>query len=96
MSDDHRILQTPKSRLDRQGGMRILSFTPPSHSRLRSSKVHLPSAKPKRASSFNMINSEIPVDYRQYLRPTGQSAYLYAEKQIQLQPTFEYSLGYFP
>jgi hypothetical protein len=39
--------------------------------------------------------TELPVDYRQYLRHTDQGVYLYGEKQYP-QTTLEHSLGYFP
>ena len=46
-------------------------------------------------SSFTMTDTELPVDYRQYLRHTDQGAYLYGEEQRQ-QSTLEHSLGYLP
>jgi hypothetical protein len=83
--DDVRALQTAKSKWNRRDVVRIHSLTPPSYCRTRVNQIP---AVTKRANSFH---SEIPVDYRQYLRATGQSAHLYAE-----QTTLESSLGYLP
>jgi len=61
-------------------------------------KIHpqpLSSSNTKRAASFNITDTELPIDYRQYLRHTDQGAYLYGEGNRQ-QPTLEHSLGYFP
>jgi len=53
------------------------------------------SSKPKRVASFTVADTQLPVDYRQYLRHTDQGVYLYGEEQRR-QTTFEHSLGYFP
>jgi hypothetical protein len=51
--------------------------------------------KSKQIPSFTITDTELPVDYRQYLRHTDQGAYLYGEEQRQ-QSTLEHSLGYLP
>jgi hypothetical protein len=81
INDDHRVHHVQKSMEDMINSIKVNPF--PSTS------------KPKRIASFTNIDTESPVDYRQYLRHTDQGAYLYGEEQRQ-QTTLEHSLGYFP
>ena len=53
--------------------------------------------KPKRVASFTIADTELPIDYRQYLRHTDQGVHLYGgEQQQQQSATLEHSLGYYP
>ena len=89
------------------GGVKVLPENPPNptnnaHLPLRTSSTS--SNKPRRVSSFTIADTELPVDYRQYLRHTDQGDFLYGEEQQrqqklqfqQEQSTFEHTLGYFP
>lgn len=97
VSDEYRILRTPKSRLEKREGTRMVSYAPSSHyGRMDSSKVQMVISKPKRAHSLNILHTEVPMNYRRYLRPTGHAAYLYADQVYSTPPTLECSLGYFP
>lgn len=84
-------MEPSKLKVERKTPMKI-NPSSPYYRQQRSHKVQMFIAKPKRIHSFHLANSEIPSDYRQYLRPTGKSAYLYHCAQ----PTLETSLGYFP
>ena len=80
------------------GGIKVLPFSPPiAQPNQRASKPSV-ATKPKRVPSFTISDTELPVDYRQYLRHTDQGDYLYGEEQHrqQQQSTLEHSLGYFP
>ncbi|CAF0987273.1 unnamed protein product [Rotaria sp. Silwood1] len=99
--DDHRVPHILKSIEDVKTGNKVYPFTSNSHLHQHSCKSNRSSSssKPKRVASFTVGDTELPVDYRQYLRHTDQGAYLYGEEQRQqqqLQTTLEHSLGYFP
>ncbi|CAF0761566.1 unnamed protein product [Adineta steineri] len=114
MDDDHHIpsCQIPRVIYQSQqikpipaamGGIKVLPFTPttsyPSQ-RLLKSSCSSSSVKPRRVASFTVADTELPVDYRQYLRHTDQGVHLYGEEQQRQQQqqsaTLEHSLGYFP
>jgi hypothetical protein len=65
---------------------------PSSRQHLLKSDIYL---KPTRVASVTIADTELPVDYRQYLRHTDQGTYLYGEEQSQ-QTSLEHTLGYFP
>ncbi|UJR14079.1 hypothetical protein I4U23_001075 [Adineta vaga] len=83
--DDHRVPHIFKSQDEQQHcGKSTLSPT---------------SSKPKRVTSFPHVENELPIDYRQYLRHTDRSAYLYGEEQRHQKQqiiTLEHTLGYLP
>ena len=87
--DNHRISRPLTSIDDVLNGIKNHPLT---HSNLFKSNI---SSKPKRASSLNIIDTQLPVDYRQYLRHTDQGAYLYGKKQRQ-KSTVEHYLDYYP
>jgi hypothetical protein len=85
------------------GGIKVLPFNPPtSYPSQRPLKSSCSSsiAKPRRVASFTIADTELPIDYRQYLRHTDQGAHLYGEEKQrqhhQQSTTLEHSLGYFP
>ncbi|CAF4439075.1 unnamed protein product, partial [Adineta steineri] len=95
MDDDHHIpsCQIPRVIYQSQqikpipaamGGIKVLPFTPttsyPSQ-RLLKSSCSSSSVKPRRVASFTVADTELPVDYRQYLRHTDQGVHLYGEEQ---------------
>ncbi len=84
--DDHRASHVLKSIEDVLNGIKV-------HPVKRN--IPLSSSKTKRVTSFTVADTELPVDYRQYLRHTDQGVHLYGEQQRR-QTTFEHSLGYFP
>ncbi|CAF2556376.1 unnamed protein product [Rotaria sp. Silwood2] len=98
--DDHRVPYILKSIEDVKHGNKVYPFTSNSYLHQHPSKLNMSSSssKPKRVTSFTNGDTELPVDYRQYLRHTDQGAYLYGEeqRQQQQQTTLEHSLGYFP
>jgi hypothetical protein len=111
MDDDHRVpsCQIPRVILQSQqikpvaaamGGIKVLPFTPttsyPSQRLLKSSSSSTSSVKPRRVASFTIADTELPIDYRQYLRHTDQGVYLYGEEQQRQSTTLEHSLGYLP
>ncbi|CAF0939289.1 unnamed protein product [Adineta ricciae] len=120
MDDDHRVptCQIPRVVYQSQsvnkpvpaamGGIKVLPLSPVTSyptQRLLKSSCSSSLAKPRRVASFTIADTELPIDYRQYLRHTDQAAYLYGdEKQRQQQQqqqqqrliTLEHSLGYFP
>jgi hypothetical protein len=79
VDDDHRVPHVSKSVGEILNGI----------------KVHPQPLSSKRVTSFTITDTELPIDYRQYLRHTDQGAYLYGEGKRQ-QSTLEHSLGYFP
>lgn len=97
--------QQPKPAIAAMGGIKVLPFAPPPisysspHSHKTSSLV-----KQKRIESSTDADTELPIDYKQYLRHTHQGDFLYGEEQHrqherqqqQQQSTLEHSLGYFP
>ncbi|CAF0956353.1 unnamed protein product [Rotaria sordida] len=99
--DDHRVPYILKSIEDIKNGNKVYPFTSNSHLHQHPYKLNISSSssKPKRVASFTVGDTELPIDYRQYLRHTDQGAYLYGEEQRQRQQqqtTLEHSLGYFP
>jgi hypothetical protein len=111
LDDDHRV---PSCRLPRvilqsqqtkpvvaaMGGIKVLPSTSYPSQRPLKSSYSSSIKKPRRVASFTISDTELPIDYRQYLRHTDQGVYLYGEeqqrqKQQQL-TTLEHSLGYYP
>ncbi len=112
LDDDHRV---PSGRIPRvilqsqptkpvvataMGGIKVLPSTSyPSQCPLKS-PCSSSIAKPRRVASFTIADTELPIDYRQYLRHTDQGVYLYGEEQQRQQQqqssTLEHSLGYYP
>lgn len=80
--DDHRVPYVSKSVDEQQHVLR--------------SNISPPSSKPKRVTSFPNGETELPIDYRQYLRHTDQGAHLYGGEQRQQIQTLEHTLGYLP
>ncbi|CAF4301733.1 unnamed protein product, partial [Rotaria socialis] len=81
------------------GGIQVLPFAPPSsYSSQRPLKTSYSSssAKPRRVASFTISDTELPIDYRQYLRHTDKGAQLYGQEKQQSSETLEHSLGYLP
>lgn len=96
------------------GGIKVLPLAPPvsyasqrpvksSHS-ISSSSI-IAASKPRRVASFTIADTELPVNYRQYLRHTDQGVHLYGQEQehqtqqeqeLSTPGTLEHSLGYFP
>ncbi|CAF1438608.1 unnamed protein product [Adineta steineri] len=97
VDDDHQVPHVLKSIGDVMNDNKVHLLTQISHLHQHPSKsnVGLSSSKPKRFPSFHHANTELPIDYRQYLRHTDQGAYLYGEEQRQ-QSTLEHTLGYLP
>ena len=107
--DDHHVpsCRIPRVMLQSQqtkpvaaamGGIKVLPFIPPSYPSQRPFK-NSSSAKPRRVASFTLADTELPIDYRQYLRHTDQGVQLYGDEQHRQQQqstTLEHSLGYFP
>ena len=102
------IPQLTKPTIAAMGGIKVLPESPPNtnqhcHLPLRTTSTSS-SNKPRRVSSFTIADTELPVDYRQYLRHTDRGDFLYGEEQQrqqkqhiqQEQSTFEHTLGYFP
>ena len=101
MDDDHRVptCQIPRVVYQSQsvnkpvpaamGGIKVLPLSPVTSyptQRLLKSSCSSSSVKPRRVASFTIADTELPIDYRQYLRHTDQAAYLYGdEKQRQQQ-----------
>jgi hypothetical protein len=79
VNDDHRVPHVSKSIGEILNGI----------------KIHPQPSSTKRIPSFTVVDTELPIDYRHYLRQTDQGAYLYGEGKRQ-QTTLEHSLGYFP
>ncbi|CAF3711204.1 unnamed protein product [Rotaria socialis] len=96
--DDHRVPCILKSREDIINDTKVYPSTSNSNFHSLSSKFNISASKskPKRVASFSIGDTELPIDYRQYLRHTDQGAYLYGEEQRQQQQSLEHSLGYFP
>jgi hypothetical protein len=93
--------QSTKPLAAAMGGIKVLPFIPPtSYPSQRPLKSSCSSsiAKPRRVASFTIADTELPIDYRQFLRPTDQGVHLYGEEQHRQQQsaTLEHSLGYFP
>ncbi len=113
LDDDHRVpaCRIPRVILQSQptkpvvaaamGGIKVLPSNT-SYPSQRPFKLSCSSSisKPRRVASFTIADTELPIDYRQYLRHTDQGVYLYGEEQHrqQKQPstTLEHSLGYYP
>jgi hypothetical protein len=88
--DDHQVPHVIKSI---GNGLNDIQIHPFLHQHpLKSNRS---SSRPKRVASFTITDTELPVDYRQYLRHTDQGTHLYGEQKRQ-QTTLEHSLGYFP
>ncbi len=87
--DDHRVPHLRKSLREVRSNNKIHPLK---------SNISATSSTTKRVASFNIAKTELPIDYRQYLRHTDQGAYLYGEEQRQYeqQTTLEHSLGYLP
>ncbi|CAF0921107.1 unnamed protein product [Adineta ricciae] len=81
-ADDHRVPYVSKSADEQQHVMK--------------SNISPPPSKPKRVTSFPNGESELPIDYRQYLRHTDQGVHLYGGEQRQRTLTLEHTLGYLP
>lgn len=114
LDDDHRvpsnriprvILQSQPSKpiiaAAAMGGIKVLPSTSyPSQRPLKSSySSSSTTTKPRRVASFTIADTELPIDYRQYLRHTDQGVYLYGGEQQhrhQQSGTLEHSLGYYP
>ena len=115
IEDDHRVpsCRIPRVTLQSQstkpvaaataaamGGIRVLPSTSYPVERPLRSACTPSTAKPRRVASFTIADTELPIDYRQYLRHTDQGVYLYGEGQQQRQQqkltTLEHSLGYYP
>ncbi len=83
------------------GGVKVLpSASYPSQRPLKSA-CSSAITKPRRVASFCIADTELPTDYRQYLRHTDQGLYLYGDEQHRQQhhqklTTIEHSLGYYP
>ena len=117
MDDDHRVpsCRIPRVILQSQqskpmvhatstaltGGIKVLPSTSyPSQRPLKSASA-TSVAKPRRVASFTIADTELPIDYRQFLRHTDQGLQLYGEEQQRQQQqykltTLEHSLGYYP
>ncbi|CAF4158108.1 unnamed protein product [Rotaria magnacalcarata] len=82
------------------GGIKVLPFAPPSsyssQRPLKTSYSSASSAKPRRVASFTVADTELPIDYRQYLRHTDKGAQLYGQEKQEPSETLEHSLGYLP
>lgn len=116
IDDDHRVpaCRIPRVTLQSQltkptvctnaavtGGVRVLPSTSYPSDRPLKSACSTSATKPRRVASFTIADTELPIDYRQYLRHTDQAVYLYGEdqqgQQSQQKPTtLEHSLGYYP
>jgi hypothetical protein len=117
MDDDHRVpsCRIPRVILQSQqtkpvvsaasagvmGGIKVLPSTSYPSQRPLKSASSVSITKPRRVASFTIADTELPIDYRQFLRHTDQSIHLYGEEQHRQQhqqkpTTLEHSLGYYP
>ena len=114
-NDDHRVPSCQVPRVTFQyletkpvaaamGGIKVLPAVSAASQRTFKSS-YIPSSSssskaPKRVASFTIADTELPLDYRQFLRHTDQGVQLYGEEQQRQQQqqatTFEHSLGYLP
>lgn len=115
LDEDHRVPSTriPRVILQSQsskpnitaaamGGIKVLPSTSYPCQRPLKTPHSSSIVKPRRVASFTIADTELPIDYRQYLRHTDQAAHLYGEEQQrhhhhhQQTETLEHSLGYYP
>jgi hypothetical protein len=96
------MLQSPPTKpvvAAAMGGIKVLPSTSYPSQRPLKPSYSTSIAKPRRVASFTIADTELPIDYRQYLRHTDQGVYLYGEEQQRQQQqseTLEHSLGYYP
>ena len=97
-----RVSLSVKPPITAMGGVKVLPVSPLQiSSSSSSSKKPLKttsSGKPRRVASFTVVDTELPVDYRQFLRHTNQGDRLYGEEphEKQNQSNLERCLGYLP
>lgn len=91
--------QQTKQSIAAMGGVKVLPASPLEFSSGSSSSKNIlrnhQTTRPKRVASFTVVDTELPIDYRQYLRHTNQADVLYGEEK-QRQTNLEHSLGYLP
>jgi hypothetical protein len=84
------------------GGIKVLPSTSYPSQRPLKSACSPAIIKPRRVASFTIADTELPIDYRQFLRHTDQGVHLYGQEQQRQQhqqqkpTTLEHSLGYYP